>query len=475
MRCLLVIPPWSFSHTHPGYVTPVTGATMPGGVTYLASSLMRDNHQVEILDGHFVSQDAIIRRLRNGKHELLGISSVCALWNSSLELINRVEKEVDHKVFIVAGGQGPSGMGIKCFDNAPGLNAIIKGEGEEAIRELAMNIRSSGKLDKIPGVIFKEGNEIITGPPPKLIEDLDRLAFPAIELLRFNEYIPAAAHYRRRPLATVTSSRGCPNSCMYCFKISGNTIRMRSPENVVKEILHDHDKFGAKEIIFWDEHFTYDRERVLEICDRLRSAGNPVIWWCAGRVDSVDEVLLHAMKKAGCYQILFGIESGSDRILKFIGKKTNRDLIHRAVTLAKKCRLKVYGTFILGLPTETYEEALETIKFAIKLNPDIVEFFPATPFFGTELARRIHEFGTVSEDIDQLGMHLFSFVPYTLNKEQLIQLRNKSYKKFYLRPYYITKQMLSIRSWTELKDIYYGAKALLVLMNANKLPKNQKC
>jgi radical SAM superfamily enzyme YgiQ (UPF0313 family) len=468
MKCLLVIPPWSSTQTHPGYVNQVTGATMPGGVTYLAACLREDGHFVEIMDGHFVSNDDIVKRLKKNRHDLLGISCVCALWKSAISLIKAVSKEINHSLYIVAGGQGPSGMGADCLTQVPELDAIVIGEGEHVICQLIRNITKPKELEKIPGLIFRHGKDIVKGPSPKPIEDLDALPFPAIDLIPIDKYIPAAAHYRKMPVATITSSRGCPNGCMYCYRIAGNTIRMRRPANVVDEMLFDYKIYGAREIIFWDEHFTYDKDRVMEICDRLKVANRPVIWWCAGRVDSVDEELLRAMRKAGCYQILYGVESGSERVLDFIGKNTNKDLIHNAVHLAKKCGIKVYGTFMLGLPTETYDEAMETIKFAIELNPDIAEFFPTTPFIGTELAKRVEEFGVLADDTDQLGMHLACFVPYTMTREQLLELRRKSNQYFYFRFRYIFNQLIRIQSWTEVKDIYKGGKTLITELINNK-------
>ncbi|MFH1810513.1 MAG: radical SAM protein [Pseudomonadota bacterium] len=439
----------------------VAGTTMPGGLAYMAASLRRAGHDPEILDGYLASENEMIARLRSRKHEMLAISCVCATAGAAAQLAQRARRELGEGLFIVAGGQGPSGMEKKFFELAPAVDAVVVGEGEEAICEIANRLDRPQTIAQVPGVLHQRNGEVIVGPPPRLIADLDSLPFPALDLLNIADYVPSASHYRRLPVATVTSSRGCPNSCMFCFKISGNTIRMRSPENVVAEILLAHERHGAREIIFWDENFTHDRGRVLDICERLRAAGNPVVWWCAGRVDGVDLELLQAMQSAGCWQILFGVESGSNRILNLIGKSTNTDLIRGAFALARRAGIKTYATFILGHPTETVDEAMQSIDFALELDPNIAEFFPATPFYGTELARRAAAFGEVNGGPENLGMHLAPFVPATMTRSQLMELRRRAHRTFYMRPAYVLKYLRGIRTWVEVADMFKGAATLL--------------
>lgn len=462
MRVLLTIPPWDLSDTNSSMSFSVAGTTMPGGIAYLAACLRRAGHEPEILDGYLASETDMIDRLRSGGHRILGISCVGATARSAAQLASRARRELGDRLFIVAGGQGPSGMGQAFFELAPSVDAIVIGDGEEAICAIADRLDRPETIGQVPGVLHRRNGEVIVGPPPRLIEDLDALPFPALDLLDIGDYVPAASHYRRLPVATVSSSRGCPNACMFCFKISGNRIRLRSPEHVVAEILAAHEQHGAQEIIFWDENFTHDRGRVLEICDRLRAAGNPVVWWCAGRVDGVDLELLTAMKAAGCWQILFGVESGCNRILELVGKNTNTDLIRAAFALARRAGIKTYATFILGHPTETYAEAMQTIDFALELDPNIAEFFPATPFYGTELARRVHEFGQVSGGPENLGMHLAPFVPSTMTRPQLLELRRRAHRVFYMRPAYVLKYLRGIRTWVEVVDMFKGAATLLL-------------
>ncbi len=462
MLILLVIPPWGLDTTHPGLMNRVAGATMPGGVTHIAAALRRRGHSVEILDGYLSSYDEIVGSLRCGQHDILGVSCVCESWSDSEEFIRQIRSDIDRKLLIVAGGQGPSGLKERCFEELPELDAIVVGEGEESFCQLADQVDQKDRWGDIPGLIFRQGKEVLSGPEPRLVGDLDALPFPAIDLIPLQAYVPSAAHYRRLPVATISSSRGCRNNCLFCYKISGNTLRMRSPANVVAEVVRDYREFGAGGIIFWDENFTHDRDRVLEICDRLRSAGNPVIWWCAGRADSVDLELLRAMKKAGCWQILFGVESGNERLLKVVRKNTDREVLARAFESAHRAGLKTYGTFMIGLPTETYDDVLETIRFARELGPDIAEFFPVTPFYGTELERRAEEFGEVIGDSSRLGMHLAPFVPHTMTLEEIHELRRLAHHGFYMRPSYVLKYLSRIRSWTEVKDMFKGALALLM-------------
>ena len=243
------------------------------------------------------------------------------------------------------------------------------GEGEEALVEIvSLSSVACNNLRGVKGIIFrKDGNLVIT-PMREAIRDLDSLPFPARHLLPpLSRYRPTPASYRRLPLGVMITSRGCPQQCAFCDRaVFGNGYRKRSPENVLGEVDELAYKYGAREIRFFDDCFTLDKERVMKICHGLRKIKPRLPWTCLTTVGSVTKELLKEMSSSGCWQVLYGLESGSDRMLKLLKKGATLEQNIQAVRWAKEAGLSVRADFIVGTPGETEESLRETLAFALK-------------------------------------------------------------------------------------------------------------
>jgi radical SAM superfamily enzyme YgiQ (UPF0313 family) len=301
---------------------------------------------------------------------------------------------------------------------------------------------------------------------------MDSLPFPARELLGdANRYIPPPGTYRSKPVAVMITSRGCNRRCIYCFQLDKERksgIRYRSVGNVLEEIEHC-IKQGYKEIKFLDDTFAADYHRATEIAQEIRRRGLKFTWFASACVNQVDKPLLKAFKDAGCWAILFGAESGVQKNLNTIRKGTTLAQIKRAVKDAQEVGLKVSTPFMFGIPGETFEEGLQTIQFAVELDPDMANFHAITPFPGTELYDNLDQYGTISDDLTDFTYQGAAFIPFTMTREQILQLRQLALKRFYSRPSFIFKKLLQVRNWHDCLVAAKSAKSLFWLWSKNNL------
>jgi anaerobic magnesium-protoporphyrin IX monomethyl ester cyclase len=262
------------------------------------------------------------------------------------------------------------------------------------------------------------------------------------------------------------TSRGCNRHCIYCFQLDKERrsgIRYRSIGNVMQEIelcLRQ----GYKEIKFLDDTFAADYDRAMQIAREIRRRRLQFTWFASACVNQVDRPLLQAFKDAGCWAILFGAESGVQKNLNTIRKGTTLDQIRTAVQTARDVGLKVSTPFMFGIPGETFEEGLQTIEFAIDLNPDIANFHAITPFPGTYLYDNLERFGTVSDDLSDFTYQGAAFIPKTMTREDISTLRQIAFRKFYLRPSFIARRLLGLRTLNDVKAVLKNVRSVFWLV-----------
>lgn len=274
----------------------------------------------------------------------------------------------------------------------------------------------------------------------------------------WGKYYPALGAYRRLPATSVLATRGCPGRCTFCYRIFGKRLRTRSGSKVAEEVKYLQDRYGIREICFYDDTFTVLKREVQAFCRGLKELMVDITWSCFSRVDAVDEELLGTMKEAGCHQIMYGIEAASSEILKNIKKSTDLAEAEEAVTAAKRVGIDVRAAFMLGNPGETEETMEETLSFAIRLNPELVIFNIATPFPGTEMYEWAEENGYLKtkhwEDYDL--SHVVMELP-TVSSAKIEAFYRKAFRRFYLRPRYLAMRLARVRSFT---DVLRAVRAL---------------
>jgi radical SAM superfamily enzyme YgiQ (UPF0313 family) len=259
--------------------------------------------------------------------------------------------------------------------------------------------------------------------------------------------------YRRSPVAIVQTSRGCSRRCIFCFQLDPDRrsgVRYRSVENVLEEIELCLAQ-GYREIKFIDDTFAQDRQRALRLAREIKRRRLDFTWFASACVNQVDPELLRAFREAGCWAILFGVESGVPKNLATLRKGISLPQARNAVRWAKEAGLHVQTTFMFGIPGETWEEAQRTIDFACELGADVASFHALVPFPGTWLHDHVRELGSISGDLTDFTYQGAAFVPHGMTREQIQSLRHQAYRRFYSRPAFLWRRLLRLRSAADLK------------------------
>ncbi|OIO27293.1 MAG: B12-binding domain-containing radical SAM protein [Nitrospirae bacterium CG1_02_44_142] len=488
MRCALIIPAWVpedifSSKTASSQIN----YWQPLGTLYVGAVLQKAGHEVKFFNGAFMTHEEILAEVRKFVPEFIGIYSTTFGWEKAKKTASDIRrmtppllplKEGLPRPCIVAGGPYPIARQEYCLEDAGNaVDAIVTGEGEFTTLEIIERLQSGRSLEGVLGVVYREGERIIKNPPRPLIEDLDSLPFPARELLGdVNLYIPPPATYRRKPVAVLTTSRGCNRRCIYCFQIDKERkigVRYRSVENVLKEIEYC-IKQGFREIKFIDDTLAADYDRAMKLAEEIKRSGLDFTWFASACVNQVDKPLLKAFKEAGCWAILFGAESGVQKNLNTIRKGITLEQTRNAVKWAKEAGIKVSTPFMFGIPGETFEEGLQTIEFAIELNPDIANFHAITPFPGTYLYDNLEKYGTMSDELSDFTYQGAAFIPYTMTREEILRLRQTAFRRFYSRPMFILKKLFELRNLNDFIAAVRSIKSLFWLWRKSGLFRRAK-
>jgi len=470
---LLIFPPVSTAERYSSDADDLGGHMPPLGITSIASLLEKKGFSVKILDAAvegLTIKETIAAALEENPG-VFGLSCLTLTLDKCVKIAEGIKKKTPQKPIIIGGHHAsidPSGvMKNKCFD------LLTFGESEETILEIMRGfkkeknlLRDKKKLNGIKGIVFRSKGKIVRTRPRKPIENLDKLPWPARHLLPMQKYLPLANQYKRKPATNIVAIRGCPYNCTYCSSHSmfGRKIRFRSPENVVAEIRHLTEKYGIKEISFWDDTLTINKQWLKRLCDLIVREKIGITWSCYGRVNTVDLELLKKMKKAGCWNIFYGLESGNQDLLNLIKKGTTLEQIRQAIKWTKKAGIETRGSFMLALPNETPEKARKTIDLAIELDLDYAQFCITTPFPGTELFETARKFGSLDNNLKKYNIWEAVFVPFGYkDRKEVEAIYNEAFRKFYFRPRYVIKRLLAIRNIEDMKRNLNGVRMLLGL------------
>lgn len=323
---------------------------------------------------------------------------------------------------------------------------VSRREPELTVVELAKILKknkSSGveELKTIKGLSFQIKGRIFHNELRPFITNLDILPFPARDIYNKDEFIEPQTN---EPYTVIRNSRGCPFQCTFCTVGSyyGKKWRTRSVDNIIEEIKEVVNKYGIKNIMFLSDTFTADKDEVKELCYEIIEDKLNIRWVCNSRVNTLDLETAKLMKKAGCWLISFGVESGSEKILQEIKKNISKEDVMKAVNICREAGIKSYMYYILGFPNETKETMQETTDFAIKVDSDYARFFFAVPFPGSELFGEYRKMGRIRlgnwSSYNQADCSCFT--RNYLSHKEVKKAIKKANRKFYLRPKYIMRK-----------------------------------
>jgi radical SAM superfamily enzyme YgiQ (UPF0313 family) len=470
MKITLLNPPLT-DKQQSGDLGNVANVILPLGLGYIGAILKKNNFEVEVIDCPALKSgtEETIHKIIETHPDLIGITATCLSFHNAVNCATKL-KEKQPDIPVILGGPHLTtipgeAMDFKCFDFG------VLGEGEETMLELAGKIRNKeNNFSDIKGIAYRAGNKVLLTPKRDYIKDLDNIPFPSRELFPpLSRYRPSPVAYKYLPVGHLITSRGCPYQCAFCDrKVFGNLCRFRTPENVIKEIEELIYMCGARELKFFDDTFTLKKDHAIRICELMMERRFDVSWSCLTRVDHITEELLQIMKKAGCWQIVFGFESGDDKMLKKMKKGFNTAQVKDAVKLCKKLGFNVRGSFVLGYPGETRQTIKKTITFAKRIDIDAVIFCVITPYPGSEVFEIAKRSGTLlhkdyrfyQEAVNSKTGRL-AYIPEGFTEKELLKAVVKAHKAFYCGPKFILKQLREIKSPAILKKKLKGLRTLL--------------
>jgi radical SAM superfamily enzyme YgiQ (UPF0313 family) len=378
MKVLLIQPPYPFSE----FPKPSSA------LLFLGTVLRQEGADVEILDllSTRYSLDKIEACLARFQPDMIGATCVTLNFPVAVKTLRHC-KAIAPQATTIMGGPHVTFTAEETLRRFPEVDIIVRGEGEETIKELVFALTEGENLERVRGLTFRRNGAICQTEDRLFIQELDLLPLPDRTLF------PIARYLAMRVPASVLSSRGCPVGCSFCvgYRMTGRQGRFRNPLRVVDEIESAH-RLGFEEICMDDDLFTRNRKHVLAICDEIGRRGFKLKMYIFARVDTVDRVLLKKLKEAGCAMICFGMESGNQKILDRANKRTTLEKARRAVQLSKEAGISPLGSFILGLPGETRETMEETLSFAQSLGIPH-GFHLLSPFPGTRIREKAAEYG----------------------------------------------------------------------------------
>ena len=415
----------------------------------LGAVAQQENAEVFLLDAAAtgLTVEAAAEEIAAFSPDIVGISSTTAGIVASGNLAQRMKK-ICPDVTTLIGGPHVTAIPQETLEEFPGFDIAVLGEGELTFREILVSLNDTGIIhDAIPGTALRRNGEFVMNVPRAPIENLDDLPMPAWGLLSGfpNGYRPSPMRIRRFPCATIVLARGCPNRCTFCDRsVFGNRIRSYSPGHVITMIRDLKENYGVQEILIEDDTFVISKKRVIELCQRLIDENIDISWSCLGRADRVTPDLLKLMKRAGCWHISYGVESGDPRILESVGKGERISHIVDAVKWSHEAGIRTKGFFMVGFPGETQESVKLTQQLALDLKLDDISVMQLTPFPGSEIYLTAESQGTFDRDWRKMNILTTVFVPHGFTKETLEAARSSILKAFYFRPRILMRKLIDI-------------------------------
>jgi len=453
MEVLLISPPTESA------VSEVMGTTGPPlGLAYLAS-MVRDEHDVKIVDStaEQLDKEDVAKKIKDWDPDIVGLTATTSAIPDAYEMA-KIAKNNDENTRVVLGGPHATFLPERTMRECPHIDFVVREEGEYTFKELVSALGKGGEFRGIAGLTYRKGKKIISNPPRSLIENIDEIPIPSYDLLPMKKYRSDGIEF-----ATILTSRGCPFRCVFCSSSLqfGKKWRGHSVERVMEELSMLRHEYGKTEIEFLDDTFTLLRPRAIAIADKMRKEGLDISWSASSRVDTFSTELANAVKKAGAHTVYFGLESGSQKTLDFIGKGITPEKSESAVKKARCAGLKTLGSFVIGFPDETQDDVNQTIKFSKKVGVDLAQFTIATPYPGTKLwtyalKRKLlltmnwRKFTTLEP-----VMKLKYLTPF-----QIARALKLAYLKFYLRPKTLAMDLIRGKGFIFRKAMHYFATEL---------------
>ncbi len=431
-KIMFVTPPYERIAKGYEFVKHITNRSPSLGLLHLAAAVREEGYEPSILESDIfdLSPDEVVQRILEEKPAFVGITLfTVGTWVAS-EIALKIKAQCP-AIKIIVGGPHVSSMGVETIERFPEFDVAVVGEGEEIIVRLLKAWREGADLSTVPALIYLDPNSIsrrvLKTPKLAINKDLDRLPMPAWDLLPDfpQAYRPAVYDYPEGPVASIAASRGCPFHCKFCDTSTfGASVRAYSPEKVFEMMQQLNERWGIKHIMFVDDLFTASKKRTTALCNMIVESGLKMTWSCASRVDVINPDTLKLMKQAGCWEMSFGLESGSNELLQKMDKSASLEKSVRAIHWADDAGIRSKGLFMLGYPGETVETMEQTKAFVKSIPLTIMNLTKFTPYPGSPIYKDIYGTSIRDDHWEKMNGMNFVWTAEGLTQEQL----NKNYR-----------------------------------------------
>lgn len=473
MRILLINPPWPGK----GFGTRSQNRIIkhrvdkflqyPLFMSYAVSNLREHGHDVKWIDSVIEEIDLkeTMSRIEKINPEVVMMETTTPSILADFEFMDKV-KEKFPDTFMIAVGQHVSAMPTESLKECKAIDVVVKGEFDPWIPEILEN---KDNLSNVEGIAYRKEGEIYDNGKGRWEKDLDKLPYPARDIIPIKDY--GEAWYNVRPFTTVQTTRGCPQACTFCISnnvMEGKLWRQRSIPNIMEELKELTTKYGVKEINIDDPTFTIKPKRVIEFCKALKENKIKLIWTANARFDNITrnvelgEEMLSWMRKTGCKMLRFGVEASTPEVLSAIKKNLDLDQIRLGVKLTKKHKILCLCGFMFGFWSDSKESIQANLDFVKEINPDVMQTSIALPFPGTPLYDEAKKMGKLTakkwSDFDMTHGALME--TKDMDKKYLEGILKKMYNDFYFRPSFYWQTLRSIRRFSDIPRLYRSLKTL---------------
>ena len=445
------------------------GLVLPLGMLAIYSYLKHKDVETIWVDTQFGDfTEYHLRKLLQDKD--IGMVGIPVFTNSAYFSFRtaRLCKEIRPDMAVVLGGVHVTILTEQTLKENEAVDYIIAGEAEISFYELAVKLSAKESVNDIPGLAYRNGSQIVMNPQRAYVKNLDDLPMNCYDKVDLPRYVPHPTQYTVLPNQAFVTQRGCPYPCAFCeaSAVLGKATRRYSPERVIAELEILVHKHGTKGIYFQDSTFTINIDYTTKLMEALIKSNLNISWACNTRADKVNPELLRLMKRAGCWLVNYGVESGNQKSLDIMRKCLTVEANRAAVQMTKKAGIDVLCNFILAIPGEDEAMVLNTIAFAKELMPDLALFYLPSPFPTSDLYHICKKMGGLRENApweDYLVVDFKNpvYINPLLGKEKMQALYKRAYQDFYLNPRYIMQSLSKLRSPTNTRRLARGANALL--------------
>lgn len=475
MKISLILPPLSKDVLYGEWdLSGVDSISPPLGLLSLAASIRMAGHDVQLIDAYANKHcySSVCTKIMEFNPNVIGISCMTPGFVSATALSRDLKETFPKKIFIL-GGTHITALPEESMKESKIFDYGVIAEGEVTIVELLDAVGHGKSVENVDGIIYWKNGELIRTNPRNFINDLDVLPFPAWDLLPSltDPYRLSVVGTTDSKSTSLLTSRGCPCRCTFCDVGGvGNKVRAFSSNYVIGMIEHLKDNYGISDFLFYDDAFTTRKKRTIEICSEIIRKKLKISWSCCARVDCVSPEMLRLMKAAGCWQIEYGIESGSQQILDFMQKKITLNQVRQALKWTKSAGITSRGNFIFGYLNDTKDTLEETIRFALDIDLDYFQQTFLSPFPGSEIYSVAEQYGSFDKDPQKMNNITINFVPNGMTADDLRHYSRKAFRKFYFRPKIIFN---IIRRITGFKDISRLSSAFCTFLKSAVLKRSK--